>query len=103
MLSNANDSVYLNIQELLTISRNYINKSDYLHNKPNRRFENLAESITLILSCCDSYFQHYGIDKAEYLFNESNEKNIVELANEMGVERDTLVAKLKPLYDLIFK
>jgi hypothetical protein len=101
MLSNPNDYVYLNLQELLTISRSFFTRSDYL--KANKRLDYLAESITNILSCCDSYFQHYGIEDTHLMFNEANEKNIIELSNEMGVEKDILVARLKPLYDLIFK
>jgi hypothetical protein len=103
LLTAAKDNVLVSLQELLSISRDYFNRKDYLHNKTNKRFQSFCESITLVLTCCDNYNKHFGINSSEHIFNEANEKNLLELSYEMGVDKDTLVTKLKPLYDNIFK
>jgi hypothetical protein len=105
LLSASNDKVYLNLNELLGISKAYHSRKDPLgiNKQHNKRFQSLCDNLSLVLSCCDNYFKHYGIKSSDFIFNESNEKNLIELSNEMGVDKETLAQKIKPIFDNMFK
>ena len=101
---NNQDKILLNINELLTLSKEFqIKKNVHLQKNLMQKFDSICESLKLVLSFCDYYFQHQRVTNSNFIFNEDNEKNLQLLSEELGIDRETLISHIKPIFDIVFK
>lgn len=103
--SHDNNKVNISLHELLKLSKDYNFKNEYLilnniHNNSTRRLEKLIENISVILPYTQEYYNQNNIRNFDQILN--SQCDIEELSFELGVDKDTLISKLKIIYDNIF-
>jgi len=93
---NMKEDIVPNIFEFSDLYVTYPNKKKNLYEK---NVDNLIDVISRTFPASSSYFQDNNFQNSSAILNKEN-KDLVELSIDIGVDVDTLINKLKPLFDL---
>ncbi len=85
-----------NIFSFTDLHKTYSNKKKNLYEK---NVDNLIDVIARMFPNASSYYQDNNFKDSSAILNKEN-KDLVELAEDIGVEFDVLVRKLKPVFDI---
>lgn len=88
------EEIIINLLELL--------KASYICNNFRKlstiKIDRLADNISLLLPTFKDFYK-----TKENIFNQISESNLNELSNDLTIDKENLINKLKPIYDKLFK